>query len=234
MAGLQRDDQPSPVDDLMSKKDSEISLTPLPVTGATSRNTSRDETVSSLGSSSGLGSSKQSESNTSPQSESVMNTLHPRISMEELRNVLSGVMENNLRSYAEQMQAQFDEKVCGIDDSVKKLQISVTDVSKNVGTILQNLPKYADETKARIRNRTIAELKSDSLSSCSLPSVSARGSPDSVPSQDPSSQSSSRSQSTQELSTAALQDSCNKSTSTLAVQSYAAFPAQVRKNFKCI
>ena len=214
MAELQKEVQPSSEDDQTSKQ---VDETPLPVT---SRTGSRDETVSP-DSSSGLGSSKQSESNIPYQNEPMVNILHSRnISMEELQVVLNAV---------ETIQSQFDEKVSSINDSIKSLESAVSDVRENVASIMQNI------SGTKVQNRRVAGLKrEDSLTSSSLPSISesnnsSRNSPCSVETSTPISQNSSRSQSTNELNTATSEGNLTQSVSSLAVQSYAAFPIKVRR-----
>lgn len=222
MAELQKEVQPSSEDDQTSKQ---VDETPLPVT---SRTGSRDETVSP-DSSSGLGSSKQSESNIPYQNEPMVNILHSRnISMEELRVILNAVMDNSLRSYTETIQSQFDEKVSSINNSIKNLESAVSDVSENVASIMQNI------SGTKVQNRRVAGLKrADSLTSSSLPSISesnnSRNSPCSVETSTPISQNSSRSQSTNELNTATSEGNLTQSVSSLAVQSYTAFPIKVRR-----
>ena len=213
MAELQKEVQPSSEDDQTSKQ---VDETPLPVT---SRTGSRDETVSP-DSSSGLGSSKQSESNIPYQNEPMVNILHSRnISMEELQVVLNAV---------ETIQSQFDEKVSSINDSIKILESAVSDVSENVASVMQNI------SGTKVQNRRVAGLKrEDSLTSSSLPSISesnnSRYSPCSVETRTPISQNSSRSQSTNELNTATSEGNLTQSVSSLAVQSYTAFPIKVRR-----
>lgn len=46
------------------------------------------------------------------------------------------VMENSLRPFMERLQ-QFEEKVSRIDETVRNLQTVVTDINKNVATVLQ-------------------------------------------------------------------------------------------------
>ena len=234
MAELQAKVQSSPGDhDRTSKQDDEIkNFSPLPTSGILSH----DETVSP-DSSSGLGSNKQSESNIPLQNESMVNILHLN-NIEGFRAVLSDVMENKLenklRSYSELMQNQLDKTVSSLNESIKKLENAVSNVNKNVASIMQSIPG------SKVPNRRLAGLKeadSAQLTSSSVPSISgntSRSTPDSTKSSvgtgTPFSQTSSRSQSTDELTTAATSEyNLTQSVSSLAVQSYTAFPATVRR-----
>ena len=134
----------------------------------TSRNISR-ETVSSS-SSSGLGSAREFKENVSIQSESTR-------SIDELRSVIHGVMENSFGRLCTEKMQELNKMVSQIADDVKRLSNAVADVSKNVAmgkqvaSLSQNVSKH---DAGKLQNAAVGELKQESLkqeslTSCSLP-----------------------------------------------------------------
>ena len=123
-----------------------------------------------------------------------------------------------------------------INDSIKRLESAVLDVSKSVASIMQNI------SGTKVPHRRLAGVKEagsasgSSLTSSSVPTISGNisrstldSAKNSVRTNTPESQNSSQFQSTEELTTAISEYNLTPSASSLAVQSYAAIPARVRR-----